>query len=109
MDSEHQTAFEVIRVRSLLLEALMHQFKRHQLKEEERLNIIEVGLKTSDVIEHIAQDALSNEYHADFLRQSLDTALHLLDKFAPLLQESGLHVPTKKEITQLLNNLNVER
>lgn len=68
-------AFNVIRIRSLIAEALLFDIE----KTQQHVDIIKVACRTNDVIEHIAQDAINEEVTAITLIQSLETALYLLN------------------------------
>lgn len=94
-------AFNVIRIRSLIAEALLFDIE----KTQQHVDIIKVACCTNDVIEHIAQDAINGEVRAITLIQSLGTALYLLNEYQQLLSNSKLNLPTADEIKTLIGTL----
>lgn len=94
-------AFNVIRIRSLIAEALLFDIE----KTQQHVDIIKVACRTNDVIEHIAQDAINGEVKAITLIQSLGTALYLLNEYQQLLSNSKLNLPTADEIKTLMKIL----
>ncbi|MCD9477097.1 hypothetical protein [Photobacterium phosphoreum] len=91
-------AFNVIRIRSLIAEALLFDIE----KTQQHVDIIKVACRTNDVIEHIAQDAINEEVTAITLIQSLETALYLLNEYQQPLNNSRLNIPTVDEIQVLI-------
>ncbi len=103
MDTTHALSFEIIRIRSQIAEALLSQITTRD-SAKERCLIIEAAYRTTDVIEHIAQDALNGECHAPFLIQTLETALLLLDNRS-ILKGCKRNLPTKDTIKALIQQL----
>ncbi|MCD9465088.1 hypothetical protein GLP30_19030 [Photobacterium phosphoreum] len=94
-------AFNVIRIRSLIAEALLFDIE----KTQQHVDIIKVACRTNDVIEHIAQDAINEEVTAITLIQSLETALYLLNEYQQPLNNSRLNIPTVDEIQTLIETI----
>ncbi|WP_305812915.1 hypothetical protein [Photobacterium leiognathi] len=103
MGNEYLLSFEVIRVRCQILEALMSDASFITDKAS-----LHVCSKTADVIENIAQDALSGSVRIKFLRVSLEAALFLLNKYHDTLARCHLHVPSVEQIQNLIKKLEIE-
>ncbi|MBD6945037.1 hypothetical protein [Vibrio parahaemolyticus] len=103
METPLALSFEIIRIRSQIAEALLSQMSTQENPKEQRF-IAEAAYYTSDVIEHIAQDALNGEFHAPFLIQSLENALRLLDKRS-ILQNCKHNLPSENTIKALIQQL----
>jgi len=104
MDTILTISFEIIRIRSQIAKALLSQRTTSVSAKEQRL-IVDAAFHTSNAIEHIAQDAINNEFHGLFLIQSLETAQHLLDRHCSTLKDSKHNLPTKANITTLIQQL----
>lgn len=103
METTHALSFEIIRIRSQIAEALLSQIDTRD-NTQERYLIIEAAYRTTDVIEHIAQDALNGECHAPFLIQTLETALLFLDD-PSISKGCKRNLPTKDTIKALIQQL----
>lgn len=103
-------AFQVVRVRSLIVEALLRYTVNLDDLDSEVLNsIIETGWKTSDVIEHIAKEAVDGQLSPSRLIQDLETADYLLNKFESILKTSPSHLPSCDEINALKQDLLIRK
>ncbi|HAS5226696.1 TPA: hypothetical protein I7D23_003527 [Vibrio cholerae] len=98
-------AFKVIRIRSMILEALLNTNVIYHSSNNKELNdsIMQVCFKTSDVIEHIAQEAMNNKLSAESLVGDLESALYILERFEVLLKYSTSNLPNRDEIHHLIN------
>ncbi|CAK3962209.1 hypothetical protein VCRA2120E57_700015 [Vibrio crassostreae] len=72
-------------------------------------SIIETGWKTSDVIEHIAKEAVDGQLSPSRLIQDLETADYLLNKFESILKTSPSHLPSCDEINALKQDLLIRK
>ncbi|EDL52177.1 hypothetical protein VSAK1_26495 [Vibrio mediterranei AK1] len=98
-------AFKVIRIRSLISEALMSENVFLHICDDSNLvsRVVKIGCGTSDVIEHIADDALRNKVCCEALINDLKVALLVLDEFeTPLTTYSDRIVPSREEIHHLM-------
>ncbi|MDR5020226.1 hypothetical protein RF657_17805 [Yersinia rochesterensis] len=99
--------FETIRLRSQTAEALSSYLITHPASEKKK-EILNVLLKTSDVIEHIAQYAIEDlpvYTRATCLISDLDTLLHLLGEYETELSCGFLCVPNMGLVNDLKSKI----
>lgn len=96
-----KSAVKVIRVRSLISEAVLSIPTNPENPQLIR-RIKESAIRSCDAIEHIAEAILGEFIKPASLIQDLETAKHLLDVFGDELCNVRLNVPTKNEIDALI-------
>lgn len=98
-------SMKVIRYRSRIAEALLACAAKGAAGDKEAL-VIEASRGSMDVIEHIAQDGLESRLRKQVLIQSLESALQMLVDFKEELARSGLSVPSRHDIDDLVGEIN---
>ncbi|EKP0311748.1 hypothetical protein JE959_001774 [Aeromonas veronii] len=98
-------SMKVIRYRSRIAEALLACAAKGAAGDKEAL-VIEASRGSMDVIEHIAQDGLESRLRKQVLIQSLESALQMLVDFKEELARSGLSVPSRYDIDDLVGEIN---
>jgi hypothetical protein len=106
MESKYIDAIKVIRVRSLISEAVLSI----HIDSDDRalqIKILDAARRSNDVIEHIAEAIIEARINNQTLIQDLNSAKYLLELFENELLNVRLNIPTFNEIDDLIDNLSV--
>nr|WP_241392344.1 hypothetical protein [Serratia entomophila]ULG11312.1 hypothetical protein 345p3_00023 [Serratia entomophila]ULG11339.1 hypothetical protein 345p3_00050 [Serratia entomophila] len=106
MESKYIDAIKVIRVRSLLSEAIL-SIHIDSDDRELQIKILDAARRSNDVIEHIAEAIIEGRINNQTLIQDLNSAKYLLELFENELLNVRLNIPTFNEIDDLIDNLSV--
>lgn len=99
-----KSAVKVIRVRSLISEAVL-SIPTNPENPQLISKIKESALRSCDAIEHIAEAILGGFIKPASLVQDLETAKHLLDVFGDQFCNVRLNIPTINEIDALISEI----
>ncbi|EMD7527391.1 hypothetical protein VV404_004602 [Salmonella enterica] len=106
MEYKHINAIKVIRVRSLISEAILSIHVDSDNKELQ-MKILDAARRSSDVIEHIAEAIIEGHINNQTIIQDLNSAKYLLELFKNELLNVRVNIPTFNEIDALIDNFSV--
>jgi len=98
-------SMKVIRYRSRIAEALLASAESGAAGVREAL-VIEASRDSMDDVECIARAGVESSLRKDLLLQSLESALQMLVDFKEELARSGLSVPSRHDINDLVGEIN---
>lgn len=98
-------SMKVIRCHSRIAEALLACATKGAAGDKDE-QVIEASRGSMDVIEQIAQEGLESRLRKQVMIQSLESGLQMLVDFKEELASSGLNVPSRHDIHDLIAEIN---